>query len=621
MTMNYLQTAKKRKRIRHQLYVMRKALKKARRKRYTYRYKKTRSIHVDNLKHQTPVCKIQLLLEYHVFFGDDAESVDIKELVSVIPREMLFNFVGVLNNIYGDATLDKLNLFFSPKSVNNRHLVYNRIIQLNAEKPQHEYIFCSDVTCMEIMRYAFAYSPMDSDVKISEEKGEMLFFKLLLAINEKVVTYSILEEDKTVYKMHFLLSVINPIVKAYDRQEIIDRLTYQLELSMKFFVFLTTNEKYAHLYELFLLRHNIKCWEDYVLTILGIIIAGDFKAGHIDKDLKIDKEHILSKDVIDSISILSDTFINYTSSEKNNRKTNSDYRMFRSKPIIRLKNGDFFIYNIEFLLDSLFNSLYFEFKSFEQLGKQSIDINKLFTDSFSEKTIFCYYMNQCVNSSCVGISEAQSHLTYTKQDKELGPPDYILYDKSSIILFECKDIRINGDILETHDYGKIVQEYSKKLYKKPTKSGYERIGITQLTGHIKSIRDGTFHWLDIKPDIKIYPILVLSDYKNVRMGLNHITDEWYKTSINEMGLSNSLNGPLVVMSFITLFKYHSLFKQRGFAYYVDSYSKLIMRSSIGNNVLASNMSFDQYMSRYPYHLCDMKVAIHRIIQNKMEKNK
>ena len=102
---------------------------------------------------------------------------------------MLFNFVGVLNNIYGNATLDKLNLFFSSESINNRRIVFSRVVDLRKNNPQRDFLFSSNMTCMEVMRYAFAYSPVDVSFSMNEEQGEMLFFKLLLLINEKVVAY------------------------------------------------------------------------------------------------------------------------------------------------------------------------------------------------------------------------------------------------------------------------------------------------------------------------------------------------------------------------------------------------------------------------------------------------
>ena len=101
----------------HQQYVMRNTLKKHRNKmRVPTRHKRTVPYQRTGKEQKKNIFVLKQLLEYHVFFGDDADNICIVDILKQIPREMLFNFVGVLNNIYGDATLDKLDLFFSSKS-------------------------------------------------------------------------------------------------------------------------------------------------------------------------------------------------------------------------------------------------------------------------------------------------------------------------------------------------------------------------------------------------------------------------------------------------------------------------------------------------------------------------
>lgn len=612
---------KKWKHRKHQQYVMRKALKK-RKKRMRVRNRNVspEAYHTVEVKSNSSF-ELKQLLEYHVFFGKNAEEISIKDAISIIPREMLFNFVSVLNNIYGDATLNKLDLFFSSKSIYNRRLIFHRVAQLKSENPQREFIFCSDVSCMEIMRYAFAFSPTNIKLNLNEEQGELLFFKLLLLINEDVVAFKPIKNNST-SKMCFMLSSINSTIHLESVQDVRDRIALQIELAIYFFKFLLSSEKYRDLYNMFLSCHHINCWEDYIITIYGILAAGHFKSGRIDKNLSIDVDNLITKEVLSSISLPYNTFVNYSAVDKNDRNSNSDYRVFRDKPVIIMENGDFFIHNIEFMIDRLFNSLYFEFKSYNQLPETKIDITGLFTDKFAERIIFDTYLNNCINKKCCqGISEEECRMKYTKRDDELGAPDYIVKERDSLFLFECKDIRISGEILGMHDYEQLIQEYKNKLFKKSDKKKNKtyRIGITQLTGHVEAIRQSKFNWCQVDEDIHIYPVLVLSDYKNLRMGFNVLANEWYQSSIEELGVKHENNKPLIVMTFITLFKYHNLFKKNGFKYYFDSYIKSITHNKT-YDILKQNQTFDFFMSRYPYHAKNLEKEVLRILNNKVKRN-
>jgi hypothetical protein len=602
----------------HQQYFMRVALKKTRRNRSKLRCTKLNYSHVAMSNHITTSFRIQQLLEYHVFFGDDADNVNIENLVTLIPREMLFNFVGMLDNIHGIALLDQLKIFFSSKSINNRSLVFKRLVQLRKNNPQQEFILYSELTQMEIMRYAFAFSPAgNSDVilNINEEQVEMLFFKLMLIINEQIVRYKHIEKN-SLATMCFMSSIINPVIRNEKGQDVRDRIAFQMELAINFFKMLS-EEKFSHLYKLFLIQHNITNWEDYITTLFGIIAAGQYKAGRIDKDLNIDIDHLINKEVLTSISLPYNEIINYSATEKDNRASNSDYRVFRDKPIVTLKNGDFFIYNIEFTIDRIFNSLYFEFKSYNQSIESKIDITKLFTDIFCERIMFDAYMERCINKKFhIGICETKCKDIYSNKEIELGPPDYIVKEGDSLLLFECKDIRINGEVIETHDYEKIIQEYREKLFKKPNKKKFKRIGITQLTGHMESVRKGKFKWISVRKDIPIYPVLVLSDYKYVKMGFNIISNDWYQSSIAELDINSENNKYLIVMSFITLFKYSKLFKEKGFQYFFDLYINSITQ----NNIILQNQSFDYFMSQYQYDMRDLKIKILDIFHSKVKHN-
>lgn len=545
---------------------------------------------------------IQQLLEYSVFFNENADEYDIEQIISSIPRSFWIKMVGVLSS-YNIATIDKLDLLFSSQSVNNRLFVKRRIQHIKRKYSGIEFIFCSDISCLEILRYAFStpFVADKSENSLGGEKDEMLLLKLLLLINEKIVKYNSDLTDCSLAELSFLTSVMNPTVKSYNENEKKDRAIFQLEMARLFFGMFASDEKYSYIYQRFLQEYGINQWQDYVLTLVGILCMINCQSGCI----KINQDKYISTNVLNSIALHFDEVIKYSSEEPNERNSNTDYRVFRNKPIIVLPNGDFFIFNIEFLIDKLFNSLYYEFKDYYPKEKFQSDIKQLFTKTFCEQLVLNFYLGKCIGNQC-HEHLAESNCKIVNGKNKIGPPDYIILTQSSLLLFECKDIRINGEVLESHNLEKILQAYRNKFYKKDCGNNkYKNVGITQLTEHIRSVREGAFSWVNVTTEIDIYPVLIISDYKNIRMGFSKIANQWYETALSEKDLHSKNNKPLIVMSFITLFKYNHLFKEKGFEYYFDEYFKYMDERDMTSDI----SNFDDFMSYYHYELKELGTAM------------
>ena len=193
---------------------------------------------------------------------------------------------------------------------------------------------------------------------------------------------------------------------------------------------------------------------------------------------------------------------------------------------------------------------------------------------------------------------------------ETGLTDYILYNDNHTLLFECKDIKINGALIETHDYSVIIDEYKNKLYEKTFKyqngekvmlSSPKPIGIGQLVENINNIRQGKYRDHNLPITGIIYPILVLSDYKILPIGFPDIANDWYCQGLESHNLREN-NKPLIIMSFITLIVYSNRFQEDGFDYYFEEYYKYI--DSIDRTQPEHYISFDMFMERYAFDLKD-----------------
>lgn len=261
---------KKYKQIRHQRYVTRKVY-KIRRRRHRGRSSSHRKVHysaqskANKHKHYSHLVQI---LEYNVLFGSEHKPT-FNELLAYIPREMAIKIAGTINNLYGNAELEKLNRFFATSSLNNRQIVKGLLNKYFKKNPHSAQIFWATAeTPIQLLRYAFAFpfNKIKAD-EISNEEAELLLFKLILLMNEKATDYHINEKDMIIENMLFLLSVLNNNMHGQDEYFRKDRSIMQLYMAVEFFQYLEGVTKYHLIYEAFLRKHGVKSWKMSIFVL------------------------------------------------------------------------------------------------------------------------------------------------------------------------------------------------------------------------------------------------------------------------------------------------------------------------------------------------------------------
>lgn len=622
----------------HQFYVARKSLKRKRFKQ-TLRFRHHVTPYaikyhgIGGISKISPYNsqKIVQVLEYDALF-DDLCKPSIEELLSTVSRERAIKIACLLDNLYKEAEIKDLNIFFASNSIKNRQIIIGRLRHFeNNRLAKLKVYWTTNETSAQLLRIVFAM-PYKSvvDDSVSNEETEMRIFKSILLINQKAMEHNIKKKDSNYENLLFLNSTMNTNMQLMREDERKSRTIMQIYFAVEFFKFLTSKQKYQSLYNAFLAEHKSTNWQEYIRSVFGIVIAMNYKSGFIDKELKNDVDHLINKDILESLSIPFNKEIKYESTSAFDRDGNTDYKSFRNKPIIKMHNGDYCIYNWEIMIDRLFNALYFEFKELPVSAKLSKLVPSIFTEKFAEKFLFDRLLEDSIDNSMYKmISEDDMKKVYNPAQNELGPPDYMLEKKDAYVLFECKDIRIGGAEIESHDFERIFDVYSNKLNRKRwkydengqvidlTNNGRnkgKRIGITQITYHISRIRNSSFNYYTTEKDKKIYPVLILSDYKYVHRGFTNIANKWYK---DDLGIQYKplLDRPLIIMSFITLIKYKELFKINGFEYYFECYYNAINKPCISHDTAMDvNQSFDDYMSNYPFNLSKFSNELINIIR-------
>ncbi len=345
-------------------------------------------------------------------------------------------------------------------------------------------------------------------------------------------------------------------------------------------------------------------WKRYVLTLISARTISIKHAGRLKKTLECDVDNLMEKSVYEHLILDTSKEMKYASSSKEDRNSNSDYRYFRESPVIDDADS-YILYSSPLFLGKIYNSLYFDLPKINmeipERKNRVGSIKDLITTDFIQNTLLYQYVQESIHDGYEMYTEARMDGAYEKKEGDLGAPDLVLISHHHAIVFECKDIRLNGWVKEQKDYSLIIQELKEKIL---GSSINDHKGIGQLTGHIRTIRNSGFHWAPIGSGKKVYPVLVLSDPNFNQEGLNGIIWESYLESIKNKSIQQlAANRPLIVMTPMTLIKYAAKFKQKGFAYYFEKYNRFMAKNR------QYEFSFEHFMNSYGFDRKDLITKI------------
>ena len=560
---------------------------------------------------------IQAPIEFGYIFSDE-DRVSIESVLCQCSREKLINLAVLLNRNYCNKPALKLCEMLSPNDPRREELK-NRIelfFQRDA-KQNVEYVVCFETTSLELLRHAFSipferFDKTDSPSNIDQLQFEMV--KLITQINEETMRYSVNQENRgSLSSLLYVNAASYWDILYYNPQ---NEYIFQVVQATTFFKLIEVNAKYDVLLNGFYGKYSISNWREYLRTLVslfGLSLKGE---GRIKANLEIDVDSLITRSVLDQLSISSSyPYISYASEDEYDKGGNSDYRLFRDKPLFKFENGDYLIHSRPLLAYRMFSSLYFDFLRISEELEGQPNIANLFTSEFIEKTLFIGLMNECLSSDIIdALDEEGLKLRYKIQQGYLGYPDYFLKTEDAIIFFECKDIRINAWIKEQRNYTIIENELRNKLVSKTYQLDYtnhrhreipsKRIGCGQIAGHVANIRKNCFPWdSTLTQDIKVYPVLVVADNRLVAPGLAKLLQVWYAECLQEEELDKSSEYPLILMSPLTLIKYSSLFQQEGFEKYFDGYYRSLRSKPVDIiSTLNNQISFDEFMSQHSFYL-------------------
>lgn len=529
---------------------------------------------------------IEKILEFHDLFPEEKE-LDICCVLKKYSKKYLVLSSNVLSHNYGRAYIpDQKNTFFSSHSKKHLKDLNNRFVRLTKKSGKEIFCYCTTKTSLELMRIIFSIPNNEYKKNGDIEDFEYDLFRVILKINENLMSFKSSNERDLATLSFLNFFIMNDISGQDGRDVFIRQVQYYSILSD----FIETRQDCAIAKKTFFKSVGITKMSDYAKTWLALI-ALDFEyqknqekgSPVIDLNSMQDVDGTLNIHVLDFLSINLDEYIPYSSTDIKSRDNNVDYRIFRSRPLIKISDKKYIIYSFPILVERLYNSLFFDLKdSFK-------DAFNFYNKDFVEKVLFQPQVLQCLNEKITSkIYPSREMILYGDKIKEEdNQPDFYLRENDNLILFECKAIRINGELKDKSDIDELLSILKNKLYysienidkSRGKKKNAERVGVTQLVQQMKMIDADTFKWDNKIPDeVAYYPVIILEDPRFVVPGLSYIINSWYKQLIIQE-LPGRMCHPIVVMSIDMLMLYSHVFKAEGFHNVFGKYFQNTVRYS------------------------------------------
>lgn len=476
----------------------------------------------------------------------------------------------------------------------NRHKVAVRQLPDNIKDG---FVATSKAAIMSFQRLFFSVIPeTEQDWSTQVEKD---FSRALLRVNEEVYKSdydgdSHLAEPLDLRLAHLYLAY-NYANEDVDSSDINDVFRRQLTKSITLFSFLfrSKDKRIKKLRARFLAHYHIGNWVEYIIPHIMTIHYLKKNSGllKIKGDHKPDRK---ARRVIEKSCIEKDALIPVSD--------NPDYMVFRGKPFIRIKKHHYVITNMTFVAEHVFNSVYFELKSFRKdAGFMNDDeFRQYYTTEFSQKYMFERYVNHCMPSTVVKSVSGSQCDALLEQAKNNGvntdgivPPDYYLKVPEGCIVFEYKDALTSAKVKESRNAEKLFANIKKKFFENDRGS---HKGITQLLDSVKAIQGGNFFFDNPETNSVIYPVLVVDNPVYSMRGMHTVLEYLLRDECKRRGLHSEKIKPLILMDVATLKLYSDYLNSNGLVATFEQYYQQISP----NGTTAKKEPFEMLISFTEY---------------------
>jgi len=478
---------------------------------------------------------IFLLLDYHIYYGEEKSFIDAQELIKNIPSSTLLNYIsGFGVNLYlSEFAEDTGKIQFSlvdsllGKCGKIAQAKWVSVIESEQENKNTPIMFWS---YSNLLFYGLIFKTFNNlDTRDLTEKEAQKVFDAYLIINgiaNNRVEVKTDEFQKAIESDKIEDVTMPSFIYQRDYTSTTD-FSNQLIRGIKFFQYLENNPKYEKLVQNYYQSKNIS---GHLRMFRNLLIL--FTETKIGNDLvqKCQLANLYNYDIANEVDLkfIETLCIN---AEITNYKADQSFGILRNKFLYKINKYMFLILDINFLIDQLYKAQVFSFNNFLKSKGEKVDFlaekGKEFTESIFLKDVLeacfphyvTYYGDYCKNSN----------------NEELC--DAYIRENSKICLIEFKDVLLNATAKNSADKETLLAEFNKKFIANQTNRPK---GITQLINAIKDIESNSILFdKSIPPkDIEIYPVIIYTDLSFGVEGVNKKFKEKFRIEITKLNIEH-----------------------------------------------------------------------------------
>ncbi|GGI56892.1 hypothetical protein [Winogradskyella haliclonae] len=505
----------------------------------------------------------KLTIPFNAIFPDE-EPLEIEGYFEGITRDTLLKigsfFLGFrANGSDYSHPFDFIRMFFSEENREFARLVRENLIEYVSEERYsvEDYSFSYVVSSLAFFEKAFDLAE-DIETTLTNTEIEISVFKAFLLLNQiKNTDSGVIASESTadcVMERKPAAILLSLQLNNFDftNYQIDKLISTQLIRSISFFEFLESKDSCTPLLNSFYAYYDVGDYKEYLkrLLPLSISIVKRNKEGHTD--IELDNDEHLESNV---------TFLDKISVDESDILEDVDFKKLRANPIYKLSENKYRIISPQFVLETIFNGLYWKFKPINDglpVGDRINNFLDFKTFEFSEK----YVLHKL-------LREIFGRRFFQRNGTELdalcdGAPDYYVRNGKRMFLFESKDIMLNANVKQSSDFNQIERELKKKLYIKD--DGTPK-AVVQLIKTIRKALDKTLEYdTGYNPKrVIIFPVLVLHNRMFNVGGFNKLLNFWFQDELQGLrdeGFDTQNVMPLVTVDIDTLIFNKNVFVDR-----------------------------------------------------------
>lgn len=554
---------------------------------------------------------IARVVEYTDIFTEEAGNLpDIRRLISRINRKELVtltsNMMNKLSNkpFYNsnrksaDDPEDYISFFLSYRNADFILDVIDRYHQLEDKCRMQGYTGPLYATCpaavLLFMRYFFSIPPCKDEIT---SVMEIDFFKALLLVNQEVNESTVIDSDDALpldLQMANLVLGYNFANEGCENENYNDLFRRQVTRFSELYKFLHRQKRLKPMREKFREFYGLRSIAYYLTphTVMDHMSKGKSSRFEFKKVNNLGK---INRRIIRLSSIPYDTVIDFDK--------NQDYSIFRSRPFIQLDRTKYAFISIQFVMEHIYESLYFQLKQYYRLAyfKSANDFRRYYTTDFAQDWMLDKFMTMCLspNADVVLPDSVSSQMINDNNWKGIQPPDYYVREDNNIFLFELKSTLASAQTKDKRNAKAFFEDLYSRFFEKDKKNPK---AIRQLSSSLKAIQEGKF--LIDKHASKqsiIYPLLVVDSSYFTMRSVHTKLEYWMRKYFSKNGIDGSRVKPLILMDISTLRLNCSVFRQKGFAKVFENYYRDIewKTNPCQERLLNSLKSFTEFMAEQP----------------------